>query len=149
MRPMRTSKDQDRYPQEFSDRWKRGPWRPLGKQRAARSFNASVKAAADLVLLDTAIERYHSYCRANPWYTPMWGQTFFNNWRDWLPEERTEAMEDDPLNYHWTTGAFQVMPHDYGCKHVADCDDDLCQQGRVVRGYCSTCVSAYKEAIRR
>jgi len=73
-----------------------------GRKQAERHFSASVKTEQDLTDIDVALTNYLRHVSLNDWKRHKSGQTWFNNWRDWLnwkeptlipPEESPEAVE--------------------------------------------------------
>ena len=86
----------------FDTLWSSGAWRKFGKQEARRRFQASVKTEDDWRDIQMARDAYNAHCAKESWYTPMLGSVWFGatkGWRNWVPEpeERVEALADDPL----------------------------------------------------
>lgn len=57
-----------------------------GKKEALRHFKASVKSEQDCDLINLALGNYLEHLSQNNWKQPKNGRTWFNNWRDWIPE---------------------------------------------------------------
>lgn len=86
----------------FESRWRSYPQRD-GRKAAWRHFRASVTDQESLAQFDRALANYLSHLAANTWKTPKNGDTFFNNWADWVDREqsapampiRREVTNDD------------------------------------------------------
>ena len=85
---------------DFDSFWLSGPWLKLRKKTAHGHFKQSVKTADDWNKIQAARDAYIVDLRLNPWKHPQHGSTWFNNWRELVPdvEERVEALADDPIN---------------------------------------------------
>lgn len=82
----------------FEKFWASGPWQKHGKVRAEKRFRNTVKNRKQWNEIQTARDAYAIHLSMNKWKQPQDGSTWFNNWRDWVPEleERAEALADDP-----------------------------------------------------
>jgi hypothetical protein len=93
----RTPSEGPVIPKDAFDRlWAKYPAKD-GRKQAARHFSASVKTEQDLSDCVTALEHYLAHLKlpGNDWKRPKNGDTWFNNWRDWVEwTEPQVAVED-------------------------------------------------------
>jgi hypothetical protein len=76
----------------FEELWKAYP-RKEGKKGALRHYRATVKTDDDMDRIDGALGNYLHRLESNdtaPQFIQK-GETWFNNWQDWEPEEETDA----------------------------------------------------------
>jgi hypothetical protein len=81
-----------KYSSDFERLWAAYPKKD-GKKEALRHFKATVKTDDDLIAVEKAVARYLEHLRQSNTalqYTKN-GSTFFNNWRDWLPNATETA----------------------------------------------------------
>lgn len=94
---------------EFSEIWSKYP-KKLGKRRAERYFNSTVKTEQDFKDINTALDRYIKYLldhNVEPQYIKH-GSTWFNEWEDWvdyedpkLVKKSKEEIYTDEFNQNW------------------------------------------------
>lgn len=83
---------------KFEELWELYPNKD-GKKGALRHFIASVKTLKDLTDIHTALNNYKANLRKETWKHPKSGETWFNNWRDWVDwkesgRENLQAQEE-------------------------------------------------------
>ena len=74
----------------FGKLWGAYPRRD-GKKAALRHFLATVKTQEDMDLINLALGNYLGHVEGTAPQFIKTGSTWFNNWRDWIPEEETDA----------------------------------------------------------
>ena len=67
----------------FEEFWEAYP-NKLGKKRATKFFNTHIKAPEDLDDIYTALDNYEAHLAKNPWKKTQHGDTFINNYEDWI-----------------------------------------------------------------
>ncbi len=81
----RVKERKDTYSAFFDILWTAFP-NKLGKAKAEKNFNCSVKTEKDLKDIKVALNNYQSHLaeEANKWKKAQNGSTWFNGWRDWI-----------------------------------------------------------------
>lgn len=74
----------------FGKLWSAYPRRD-GRKAALRHFMATVKTQEDMDQINLALGNYLGHVEGTALQFIKTGSTWFNNWRDWIPEEETDA----------------------------------------------------------
>ena len=85
------------YDDGFEKLWEVYPNKD-GKKSALKHFRASVTTRKDCHLISYALTSYLDHLRQENWKKPKNGSTWFNNWRDWIPEGAEQWAEEDLAN---------------------------------------------------
>lgn len=67
----------------FENIWSRYPLKD-GKINAEKKFKALVQTEEDWLAINKALDNYLGHLKANAWKRAKNGDTWFNNWRDWV-----------------------------------------------------------------
>ena len=77
---------------EFDKIWKQYPLKD-GMKLALQYFTSTVKTQKDLQDIQAALDNYKKHLSQNIWKNVMSGKTWFNNWRDWIPEIKEKKIK--------------------------------------------------------
>jgi len=102
----KNKKESNDFQSHFEVLWKKYP-KPIGKKKALKSFNASVKSQKDLDSIRIALENYLSSKRVSDGFIQN-GATWFNNWADWVEYKEKSCLKCKNTGKFTSTTGYEI-----------------------------------------